>query len=80
MAKTKNTHRVTLMQGGVEATFHLNDREYELLKKSVVPHYYNRLYNFSAYAWADYDISRSKRDRFHSLFNYHKGDFHFFEE
>lgn len=76
----KNTHKVTLMQGGVEATFHLNDREFELLKKYAVPHYHNRLYNFAAFAWADYEISRSKCGRFHSLFDYHKGDFHFFED
>ena len=80
MAKSKNTHKVTLMQGGTEATFRLNDREYELLKKSVVPHYHNRLYNFAAFAWAHYDISRSKSGRFHSIFDYNKGDFHFFEE
>jgi len=74
----KNTHKVMLSQGGVNATFRLNDREFELLKKSQYrPH---TLYNFAAYAWADYDISRSKCGRFHSLFDYHKGDFYWYEE
>ena len=68
----KNTHKVTLMQGGVSATFRLNDREYELLK-----HF---LFNFAAFEWADYDISRSKCGRFHSIFNYHKGNFYWYEE
>ena len=31
-------------------------------------------------AWANYDISKSKCSRFNSIFNYHNGDFHFFEE
>jgi len=77
---SKNTHKVTLMQYGKEATFHLNDKEYKALKASERPHYPNYLYNFAAFAWADYDISRSKRQRFHSIFNYHNGDFHFFKD
>jgi hypothetical protein len=76
----KNTHKVTLTQGGISATFRLNDREYELLKKSERPHYPHCLFNFAAFAWADYDISRSKRDRFNSIFNYHKGDFYWYDE
>ena len=76
----KKTHKVTLMQCGVTATFRLNDREFELLKKAARPHYPHFLFNFAAFAWADYDISRSKRGRFHSIFDYHKGDFNFFEE
>ena len=76
----KNTHKVRLMQGGVSATFRLNDREFELLKKAERPYYPNCLYNFAAFAWADYDISRSKCGRFHSIFNYHNGDFYFYEE
>ena len=76
----KNTHKVTITQGDVSATFRLNDREYELLKKSERPHCPHSLYNFAAFAWADYDISRSKRGRFHSIFNYHKGDFYWYED
>lgn len=80
MSNNKNTHKVTLVQGGIEATFHLNDREFELLQKSERPHYPRFLYNFSAFAWADYDISRSKRNRFNSIFDYDKGSFHYFVE
>lgn len=80
MGKSKNTHKVVLMQGAVSATFRLNDKEYESLKKSERPYYPNCLYNFAAFAWADYDISRSKRGRFHSIFNYHRGDFYWYDE
>lgn len=80
MATNKNTHKVTLMQGDKTATFRLNDKEFDALKRCVVPRYYNRIYNFAAFTWADYDISKSKSARFHSIFNYHNGDFHFFEE
>jgi hypothetical protein len=76
----KNTHKVVLTQSGVSAVFRLNDREFELLKKSERPHYPNFLFNFSAFAWADYDLSRSKCGRFHSIFNYHNGDFYWYEE
>ncbi len=76
--KKKLTHKVTLSQAGVNATFRLTDKEYNALKKCQ--HIYGRCYNFSIFAWADYDISRSKCGRFHSIFNYHKGDFIFFEE
>ena len=31
--KKKLTHKVTLMQGGTEATFRLTDKEYDALKK-----------------------------------------------
>ena len=72
----KNTHKVTLMQGGVSVTFNLNDREYELLQKSQYQK--GSLYNFAAYTWADYDLSPYKRGRFHKYFNYHNGDFFWF--
>ena len=77
---SKNTHKVTLTQGGVSATFRLNDKEFESLKNSERPHCSHCLYNFSAFAWADYEISRSKCGRFHSIFNYHKGDFYWYED
>lgn len=77
--KKKLTHKVTLMQGGTEATFRLTDKEYDALKKCKEM-YNGKCYNFSIFAWADYDISRSKCRRFNSIFNYHNGDFYFFEE
>ena len=64
--KKKLTHKVTLMQGGVEATFRLTDEEYNALEKC---------FNFSIFAWANHNISKSKCNRFHSIFNYHNGDF-----
>lgn len=77
--KKKLTHKVKLIQGGTEATFRLTDKEYNILEryKSL---YNGKCFNFSIFAWADNDISYSKRKRFHSIFNYHKGDFIFFEE
>ena len=77
--KKKLTHKVTLMQGGTEATFRLTDKEYDALKKCKEIHN-GKCYNFSIFAWANYDISKSKCGRFNSIFNYHNGDFHFFEE
>ncbi len=75
----KNTYKVTLMQAGVIATFRLNDKEYKQLKIYAIPQDKDRLYNFSAFAWADYELSRSKMGRFHSIFDYHKGDFYIFD-
>lgn len=77
--KKKLTHKVTICQGATEATFRLTDKEYNALEKCLV-HHSGLCYNFSIFAWADYDISRSKRNRFHSIFNYHNGDFYFFVE
>lgn len=72
----KNTYKLTLMQAGVLATFRLNDKEYKQLKIYAKG---DRFYNFSAFAWADYELSRSKMGRFHSIFDYNKGDFYIFE-
>lgn len=77
---SKLTHKVTLKQGDVEATFRLTDKEYKALLNSQALQYRNMLYNFAAFAWADYEISRSKSDRFNRIFDYHKGDIYFFEE
>ena len=77
--KKKLTHKITLSQAGVNATFRLTDKEYDALKRCE-DRYNGKCYNFSIFAWADYDISRSKCGRFHSIFNYHKGDFYFFED
>ena len=80
MGKSKNTHKIVLIQGDVNAIFRLNDREYKLLKKYERPYYPNYLYNFAAFAWAYYEISRSKCDRFHSIFNFYKGDFYWYDK
>ena len=77
--KTTPKIKVTLSQNGVSATFRLTNEEYKQLRNySDKKHGSSRMgdmYNFSAFAWADYEISRSKCGRFHSLFNYHDGDF-----
>ena len=77
--QTREIIRVEFLQHDVKATFRLTDEEYKQLRNySDKKHGSSRMgdmYNFSAFAWADYEISRSKCGRFHSLFNYHKGDF-----
>lgn len=70
--------KVIVSQCGVSATFRLTDREYTELRnysQNKQSKHMGTMYNFSAFAWADYEISRSKGGRFNSLFNYHKGDF-----
>lgn len=78
--KNKNIYKVTLMQSNVEATFHLNEKEMQALQKSASVFDKRRVYEISMFAWANYDLSRSKCNRFHSVFNYNKGDFFFFVE
>ena len=68
------------MQGGTKAIFRLTYQEYDALKKCKESYNHGRCRNFSIFAWADYDISKSKRKRFNSIFNYHNGDFYFFED
>ena len=76
--KKKLNYKVTLCQSGVYVTFRLNSKEYNALK--LCRNRYGRCYNFAIFALADNDISRAKCGRFHKFFNYHKGDFDFYEE
>ena len=83
MAK-KLTHKVVISQGGVNATFRLSDKEMESLcasswTRSNGKHMEN-CYNFAMYAFFEYETTRSKYNRFARLFNYHKGDFFWYEE
>lgn len=78
--KNKNIYKVVLMQSNVKATFHLNENEMQTLQKSASVMDKRRVYETAMFAWADYDLSRSKCNRFHSVFNYNKGDFFFFIE
>lgn len=80
MIKGKLAHKVRLVQGSTEATFRLTDKEYEGLVRSQALRYRNMLYNFAAFAWADYELSPSKGNRFNRIFDYHKGDVYYFEE
>ena len=78
--KNKYIYKVTLMQSNVEATFHLNEKEMQALQKSASVLDKGRVYETAMFVWANYDLSRSKCNRFHSVFNYNKGDFFFFVE
>ena len=80
----KLTHKVVISQGGVNATFRLSDKEMESLcasswTRSNGKHMGN-CYNFAMYAFFEYETTRSKYNRFASVFNYHKGDFFWYEE
>lgn len=80
----KLTHKVVISQGGVNTTFRLSDKEMESLcasswTRSNGKHMGNS-YNFAMYAFFEYETTRSKYGRFASVFNYHKGDFFWYEE
>lgn len=80
----KLTHKVVISQGGVNATFRLSDKEMESLcasswTRSNGKHMGN-CYNFSMYAFFEYETTRSKYNRFARLFNYHKGDFFWYDK
>jgi hypothetical protein len=85
MEKKKLSHKVTISQCGKEAVFHLSDKELNGLRRSSIYTAqekeraliatYGRCYNFSMYAFFEYETSYSKCGRFSSIFNYHKGDF-----
>lgn len=91
MAKQLN-NKVVISQGGVEATFKLSDKELRGLRRSSR---YTRqekengflekatmgdAYNFAMYSFFEHETTRAKSGRFHSLFNYHKGDFFWYLE
>ena len=80
----KLTHKVVISQGGVNATFRLSDKEKDGLR---APRWWRsndrqmgNCYNFAMYAFFEYETTRSKYGRFASLFDYHKGDFFWYEE
>ena len=82
MAK-KLTHKVVISQGGVNATFRLSDKEMDGLRASSRNggnKHMGSCHNFEMYAFFEYETTRSKYGRFASLFNYHKGDFLWWEE
>ena len=80
----KLTHKVVISQGGVNATFRLSDKEMDGLRASSWWRSNDRrmgnCYNFAMYAFFEYETTRSKYGRFASLFDYHKGDFFWYEE
>ena len=83
MAK-KLAHKVVISQGGVNATFRLSDKEMDGLRASSWWRSNDRqmgnCYNFAMYAFFEYETTRSKYGSFASLFDYHKGDFFWYEE
>jgi hypothetical protein len=91
MAKKLN-NKVVISQAGVEATFRLSGKELKGLRYSsrhtrqemengfLEKATMGNAYNFSMYAFFDHETTRAKSGRFHSLFNYHKGDFFWYLE
>ena len=84
MAK-KLTHKVVISQGGVNATFRLSDKEMKGLCASSSwvrgnSNIRGNCYNFALYAFFEYETTRSKYGRFARLFDYHNGDFFWYEE
>ena len=57
---------VVISQGDVKATFRLNDKEYEELKKSGIM----TVYNVHGFLWADWYLTEYKKKKFFSLFKY----------
>lgn len=83
MEQKKLTHKVRITQCGKEAVFRLSDKEFKGLQCSSIDREtktFGRCYNFSMYAFFEYETTRSKYGRFASIFNYHKGDFYWYEE
>ena len=66
MAKVLN-YRVLIAQGLRTYWFRLSREEFEAIPKDE--------YNFAWFAWADYELSPSKKSRFNRLFRYENGDF-----
>jgi len=83
MAK-KLTHKVVISQCGVSAMFRLSDKEMDGLRASSWDRGNNKhmgnSYTFAMYAFFEYETTRSKYDRFASLFDYHNGYFLWYEE
>lgn len=82
MTKKALTRKVEITQKGKSVIFRLSEKEYHSLRhfsiytaREPIPSLYGRCYNFSMFAFFDYEASRSKSGRFHKEFNYHDGDF-----
>lgn len=80
----KLTHKVVISQCGVKATFRLSDKEMDGLRASSWDRgnckYMGNCYNFAMYTFFEHETTRSKYGRFLSLFEYHKGDFFWYED
>ena len=80
----KLTHKVVISPRGLNATFRLSDKEMDGLRASSWDRgnskHAGNSYNFAMYAFFEYETTRSKYGRFASVFNYHKGDFFWYEE
>ena len=83
-----NQNKVTISQNGKDVKFNRTDKELQGLRKSSVytaqekekalKATHGKCYNFSIFAFFDYETNGSKRARFHANFNYSDGDFHWF--
>ena len=87
MAKQLN-NKVYIQQAGKELAFRLSDKELQNLRNSSIytapekeramKATFGRCYNFSMYAFFEYETTPAKYKRFANNFNYHKGDFTWF--
>lgn len=79
----KLTHKVNISQGGVDATFRLSDKEMDGLRASSWDRdkkHSGNCYNFAMYTFFEYETTYSKHSRFARLFDYHKGNFYWYED
>lgn len=68
-------NKVEFSANGKSVTFRLSDDELKTLRKyddERKNSKYGWLYNFSVFAFFDYEVKGSKCGRFHKNFNYHK--------
>lgn len=88
MNKTLLNNKVEIRQCGVSAVFRLSNEELKRLRRSscftareiekAMKATSGRCYNFSMYAFFEYETTRAKYGRFASIFNYHNGHFDWF--
>ena len=82
MARKVCNNKVEFTACGKTVMFRLSDKELRMLRRSSIfekgvdweKRNYGYLYNFSVFAFFDYDVKGSKCGRFHKEFNYHEFD------
>ena len=88
MPYTYSQNKVTISQCGKDVKFNFTDKELQGLRKSsvytaqekekAIKATHGKVYDFSMFAFFDYETNGPKRARFHANFNYSDGDFHWF--
>ena len=79
MVRKVCNNKVEFTACGKTLLFRLSDKELKMLRRSSIwykgedweSRKYGYMYNFSAYAFFDYDVKGSKAGRFHVAFPYH---------